>query len=78
MAQFYKMTLYVCDLQDELSLDDIKKLIAERALQGIAVNCICEFADEKIGKRVDYYDEIDINRIDCPISEWENYFCGAE
>ena len=27
MAQLYKMTLYVCDLEDDLSLDEIKTLI---------------------------------------------------
>ena len=38
MAQFYKMTLYVCDLEDDLSLKEIKTLIDERALSGVSVN----------------------------------------
>ena len=61
MAQFYKMTLYVCDLEDDLSLKEIKTLIDERALSGVSVNAICRFS-------------IDINKLDCPISAWEKYF----
>ena len=47
MAQFYKMTLYVCDLEEDLSLDEIKILINERALSGVSVNAICRFSNEK-------------------------------
>lgn len=47
MAQLYKMTLYVCDLEDDLSLDEIKTLIKQDALDGVAVNCACHFADEQ-------------------------------
>ena len=46
MAQLYKMTLYVCDLEDDLSLDEIKTLIKQDALDSVSVNCICHFADE--------------------------------
>ena len=46
MAQFYKMTLYVCDLEDDLSLKEIKTLIDERALSGVSVNAICRFSNE--------------------------------
>lgn len=74
MAQLYKMTLYVCDLEENLSLDEIKHVIEQDALNGIFLNCICHFSDEKIGKQIDFYDEIDINRTDCPTSSWENYF----
>ena len=34
MAQLYKMTLYVCDLEDSLSLDEIETLIKQDALYG--------------------------------------------
>ena len=34
MAQLYKMTLYVCDLEENLSLDEIKRLIKYEALMG--------------------------------------------
>ena len=63
MAQFYKMTLYVCDLEDDLSLKEIKTLIDERALSGVSVNAICRFSND-----------VDINKLDCPISAWEKYF----
>lgn len=46
MAQLYKMTLYVCDLEEDLSLDEIKTLIEQDALDDVAVNCTCHFADE--------------------------------
>ena len=41
MARLYKMALYVCDIEDDLSLDEIKTLIKQDALESIAVNCIC-------------------------------------
>ena len=74
MAQLYKMTLYVCDLEDSLSLDEIKTLIEQDALNGISVNCVCHFADSKIGQNVEWNDDIDLNRCDCPTSTWEKYF----
>lgn len=74
MAQLYKMTLYACDLDSDLSLDEIKTLIEERALNGICVNCICHFADEKVGEEIEWYDDIDLNYCDCPTSTWEKYF----
>ena len=73
-AQLYKMTLYICDLEDSLSLDEIETLIEERALNGIAVNCICHFADRHIGKQVDWDDDIDLNQCNCPTSTWDKYF----
>ena len=57
MAQLYKMTLYVCDLEDYLTLDDIKVMIEQDALNGVAVNCVCHFADEQVGERVEWDDE---------------------
>ena len=74
MAQLYKMTLYVCDLEENLSVDEIKTLIDEKALDGCAVNCICHFANEQIGKQVEWVDDIDLNYINCPTSAWEKYF----
>ena len=74
MAQLYKMTLYVCDLGDNLNMDEIKTLIKEDALDGVTVNCICHFDNEKIGKQVEWDDDIDLNRCDCPTSAWEKYF----
>lgn len=74
MAQLYKMTVYVCDLNDNLSLNEIETLIDARALDGCAINCICHFADEKIGKQIEFDDDIDINYTDCPTSAWDKYF----
>ena len=77
MAQLYKMTLYVCDLEDSLSLDKIETLIKRDALNGISVHCICHFADSKIGQNVEWNDNIDLNRCDCPTSAWEKYFASS-
>lgn len=74
MAQFYRMTLYVCDLEEELSFDEIKTLIDERALSGVSINAICRFANEQLGKQIEWHDDVDINKLDCPISAWEKYF----
>lgn len=74
MAQLYKMTLYVCDLEDSLSLDELKVLIKQDALDGVSVNCLCHFADEQIGPQVEWDDDIDLNRVDRPTSTWNRYF----
>lgn len=74
MAQFYRMTLYVCDLEEDLSFDEIKTLIDERALSGVSINAICRFANEQIGKQIEWHDDVDINKLDCPITAWEKYF----
>lgn len=74
MAQLYKMTLYVCDLEEDLFLDEIKTLIEQYALDGAAINCICHFADEQVGPRIEWNDNIDLNRRDCPTSAWDKYF----
>lgn len=74
MAQLYKMTLYVCDLEDSLSLDEIKTQIEQYALDGVAVNCFCHFADEQIGPQVEWDDDIDLNKYGCPTSAWDKYF----
>ena len=66
MAQLYKMTLYVCDLEDSLSLDELKVLIKQDALDGVSVNCLCHFADEQIGPQVEWDDDIDLNEYNCP------------
>lgn len=68
------MTLYVCDLQDNLSLDEIQTLIEQDAIDGISVDCICHFANEQVGAQVEWDDDIDLNRIDCPTPTWEKYF----
>lgn len=52
MARLYKMALYVCDIEDDLSLDEIKTLIKQDALDSIAVNCICHFADEQTAHKL--------------------------
>lgn len=74
MAQLYKMTLYVCDLENSLSLDELKVLIKQDALDGVSVNCLCHFADEQIGPQVEWDDDIDLNRVDRPTSTWNRYF----
>lgn len=74
MAKMYKMTLYVCDLEENLSMSEIKRLIDEEALNGCAINCTCHFSDEKEGKQVEWHDDIDMNHTNCPTSAWEKYF----
>ena len=74
MAQFYKMTLYVCDLEENLSLNEIKTLIKQEALDGISTSAICHFADEQEGRRIEWDDDIDVNRVNCPTERWERYF----
>lgn len=74
MANLYKMTLYVCDLEESLDLEEIKTLIDERALDGISVSCITHYANEKVGKQVEWNDDIDLNKVDSTTEQWERYF----
>lgn len=74
MAQLWKMTLYICDLEEDLSLDEIKALIDQNALNGCSINCVCHFAHEQKGPCVEWDDDIDINRLDCPTEAWDKYF----
>lgn len=74
MAQLYKMTLYVCDLNENLDLDKIKTLINQDALDCTATNCICHFADEQVGEQVEWDDDIDLNYINCNTATWKKYF----
>ena len=74
MAKLFKMTLYVCDLEGDLDLDQIKERIDYRALDGVAVNCITRYADEQEGPEIEFYDDIDINYCDSTVAQWDKYF----
>ena len=74
MAQLYKMTLYVCDLEENLSLNEIKRLISDDALDGVSVSCVAHFANEKVGPRIELDDDIDLNYTDSTTEQWERYF----
>ena len=74
MAQLYKMTLYVCDLEGNLTLEEIKQLIDERALDGVAVSCITHYASEKTGPCIEWQDDVDLNYLDSTTEQWERYF----
>ena len=78
MAQLYKMTLYVCDLEENLSLEEIKRLIKDDALDGISTSCVTHFANEKVGAHVDWDDDIDINYTNSTTEQWEKYFDDGE
>lgn len=74
MAKLYKMTMYVCDLEEDLSLDSIKNIIREELNDGILVNCATHFSDEKEGPNIEWNDNIDLNYIDATTEQWESYF----
>ena len=63
MAQLYKMTLYVCDLGENLSIGEIQQLIDERALNGISTSCITHYAEVEIGQAIEWNDDVDLNKI---------------
>lgn len=74
MAQLYKMTLYVCDMEEDLSLNEIKRLISDDALDGISISCITHFSNEKVGPRIEWDDDIDLNYTGSTTEQWERYF----
>ena len=74
MAQLYKMTLYICDLGEDLSLNEIKRLISDEALDGISISCITHYANEKVGPNIEWDDDVDLNKINATTEQWERYF----
>ena len=74
MAQLYKMTLYVCDLEENLSIEEIQQLIDERALNGISTSCITHYAEVEIGQTIEWNDDVDLNKIGATAETWERYF----
>ncbi len=74
MATLYKMTLYVCDLEDNLNLEQIKDLIDYSALEGVSVNCITHYANEQVGPEIEWNDDIDINNYNSTTEQWDKYF----
>lgn len=74
MAQLYKMTLYICDLGEDLSLNEIKRLISDEALDGISISCITHYANEKVGPNIEWDDDVDLNKINTTTEQWEKYF----
>ena len=71
MAQLYKMTLYVCDLEENRTLNEIKQLINDEALDGVSVSCITHFADEKVGPHGDWDDDLDLKHMSSTTGQWE-------
>lgn len=74
MAKLYKMTIYVCDLEGDLTIDEIKQRIDDRALDGIAVSCVTHYANEKVWPEIEWDDDIDLNYCDSTDEQWEKYF----
>ena len=74
MAQLYKMTLYVCDFEENLSLTEIKECIARQALNGISISCRTHFANEKVGPHIEDDWDLDIDSRDATTEQWERYF----
>lgn len=52
MARLYKLTLYVCDLEDNLSLGEIKDAIRQDALDGISTSCVTHFPMKRLARRL--------------------------
>lgn len=68
------MTLYVCDLEENLTQREIETLIKQDALDGCSVSAITKFAGQVEGPTIDFDDDTDLNRMDCPVEAWERYF----
>lgn len=57
-----------------MSLDEIKRLISDDALDGVSVSCITHFVNEKVGPKIEWDDDIDLNYTDSKAEQWERYF----
>lgn len=70
MSKIHKVEMYVVDANDLMSRDytDIPYVLSYADMDGILIN----------GKTVEFEwdDDLAINRIDCPLEEYEKYFEG--
>lgn len=73
MAKLYKMTLYLCDLEEDLSLEEIKVNI-DNMLSGAVIHCVTHYSNETEGPNIEWDDGIDLNYIDATTEQWESYF----
>jgi hypothetical protein len=75
MAKLHKLTVYICDLEENLTMDEIETLIAQDALDGCAINCVTHFANqESVDTPIEWDDDIDLNYLDSTTEQWEAYF----
>lgn len=72
MAKLYRMTLYICDLEGNLDIEEIQSLIHE-SLNGCATNCGTHFSGAETSS-AEWEDDIDLNKCDATDATWNAYF----
>lgn len=74
MAKLYKVELYLCDINDEFedTNDVLEYLNSLLEMDGYLTNMGTTNAKES-GK-FEWYDNIDLNNVDCSKEECEKYF----
>ena len=73
MAKLYKVELYLCDVNDEFyDKDDVLEYL--NSLLEMDDYFLTRIINAKESKEFTWYDDIDLNDIDCPKEECEKYF----
>jgi hypothetical protein len=71
-ANLMRMKLYVIDLNNNLSREELEGLIDQK-LNGIATNCVVRFFDHE-SVEIQWHDEIDLNYINADQETHDRYF----
>ena len=74
MAKLYKIELYLCDINDMFKDKDDVLAYLNRLLEMDDYLSNMGVTNAKESKEFTWYDDIDLNCIDCPKEECEKYF----
>lgn len=74
MARIYKMTVYVCDLDDDSDVEEIKWQIENYTEYASGGTTIVHCSDEEVGEEVNRPENIDAIRNDLTTERWKRYF----
>ena len=74
MAKLYKTELYLCDVNDEFEdkNDVLEYLNSLLEMDGYLLNM--GITNAKESAKFEWYDDIDLNNVDCSKEECEKYF----
>ncbi len=73
MVKMYKTEMYIINLGDDLSQEEIKELI-KQSLNGVAINCSVTFGEIKEKEIGEWFDDIKFNQTDTSIEEYRKEF----
>lgn len=76
MAKVYKFELFVCDLDENMSIPEIEEVISRALLENKDFCCVCHFEDAEEGPLTDYDETMNLHQWEAAVDEWRQYFDG--